>query len=455
VDKGKDEKQLVGEIKVLKERVAKLEKAKAERKKVEEQLRESGKKLSEIIQGSSIPTFVINKEHIITHWNKACENLTSIPAKDVIGHRKQWMIFFPSKRPVMADFVVDNASKEELARYFGTNYRKSTIIDGAYEAEGFFPYLGTGGKGKWIFFTASPLKNVEGKIIGAIETLQDITERKNVEALLRTAYTNLKATQSQLIQAEKMTAIGQLASGVAHEVRNPLAVIMQGVNYLEKKIPSNQKDTMEALNMMKDSVDRAADIVNSLLGFSRTSRSELSPEDINTVLENSLKLVQTRFKFGHIDIVNETKKGLPKVLIDKNKIEQVVINLVLNAVHAMSEKGKITIRSYHKQFKKLRNGLSEEEKYFFKPGEKVVMVEIEDTGVGISEEDLKKIFDPFFTTKSSTGGTGLGLSVSRNIIRMNKALIDVKSEVGKGTNMIITLKTEGGEQDEQKKNIDS
>jgi len=136
----------------------------------------------QIVRGSPIPTFVIDSNHIITHCNKAFENLTGIAAHDLIGTRKQWLAFYPAQRPVMADLIVDNASEEELTRYYGRNYWKSSVTEGGYEAEGFFPALGE--KGRWIFFTAAPLKDEKGRITGAIETLQDISERKWAEQAL-------------------------------------------------------------------------------------------------------------------------------------------------------------------------------------------------------------------------------------------------------------------------------
>jgi len=150
-----------------------------ERKRAEEALRESEERISQIIQENSIATFVIDSNHIITHWNRACENLTGISASEAIGTQKQWSAFYSAKRPVMADLISDGAPEDEMERYYSGEYRKSTLIESAYEAEDFFPSLGE--KGKWLFFTAAPLKNIKGRVIGAIETLQDITERKQAE----------------------------------------------------------------------------------------------------------------------------------------------------------------------------------------------------------------------------------------------------------------------------------
>ena len=150
-----------------------------ERKWAEKMLKESERELSQIVEGNSIPTFVLDKEHRITHWNKSCENLTGISASEVIGTTRQWSPFYPKERLVMADIVVDKVPEEEIAKYYGVKYSKSALIEGAYEAEDFFPQLGE--SGKWLFFTSAPLRDHEGNVVGAIETLQDITERKQAE----------------------------------------------------------------------------------------------------------------------------------------------------------------------------------------------------------------------------------------------------------------------------------
>ena len=262
---------------------------------------------------------------------------------------------------------------------------------------------------------------------------------------LKIAYDELKEMQNKLIQSEKLKAIGQLASGVAHEMRNPLGIIMQGVAYLEQIISPEDKESSETLSMVKESAQRADRIVISLLDFSRAAKLELRLEYIDSILESSLNLVKTELK--KIEVIREKQEDLPKVLVDKNKLTQVFINLFMNAIHAMPEGGKLTIRSFVKHLEERINSLDERLDNSFEAGENVLVVEIGDTGMGISEENLKRIFDPFFTTKSLGKGTGLGLSVSQNIIIMHKGLMEVKSQVQKGTRVIITLripKEEGG-----------
>jgi len=266
--------------------------------------------------------------------------------------------------------------------------------------------------------------------------LHEQTAKRAVE--LKMAYDELKEMQDKLIQSEKLKAIGQLASGVAHEMRNPIGIIMQGVGYLEQIIPPEAKEPRETLSIIKESAQRADRIVISLLDFSKATKLELHPENISSILESSLIMVKTELK--NIEVIREIQENLPKVLVDKNKLTQVFINLFMNAVHAMPEGGKIAIRSFVKQLEEVNNSIDERPGDSFAAGEKVVVVEVEDSGTGISEENLKKIFDPFFTTKGPGKGTGLGLSISRNIIIMHKGLIEVKSQAGKGTRIIITLR---------------
>jgi PAS domain S-box-containing protein len=148
-------------------------------KNIRKELVESERALFQIVQGSTIPTFVINKDHVVTHWNKACEKLTGYSAEEIVGTRRQWAPFRAEKRPIMADLILDQVKEQDVWQYYGTKWRKSALIEGAYEAEEFFPHLGE--DGKWLFFTAAPIKAPDGKFIGAIETLWDKTEDKRAE----------------------------------------------------------------------------------------------------------------------------------------------------------------------------------------------------------------------------------------------------------------------------------
>ena len=186
----------------LEQRIKGLEAKVLEGKQAEEALQESEKRLAQAVQGISIPTFIIDINHTITHWNKACENLTSFSASEMVGTKKQWLAFYSKERPVMADFIVDGAIEEEIAeRYKHIGYNKSVLIEGAYESEDFYPDLGE--KGKWLFFTAAPLRDRQGNIVGVIETLQDITDRKQAEEKIKEYSENLERMVEERTKALK------------------------------------------------------------------------------------------------------------------------------------------------------------------------------------------------------------------------------------------------------------
>ena len=272
-------------------------------------------------------------------------------------------------------------------------------------------------------------QEMESSQLALLNVIEDLIRKRE----------ELEKTQSMLIQAEKLSAIGQIASGVAHEVKNPLGVIIQGVDYLEKSLSQNPQEVKKVLEMMRKNVKRADNIIQLLLNYSKVKRLDIKPDDINSILEEALTLVNQRLKFENIQIIKELNSQ-NKVLVDRPKIEQVFINILLNAVQAIPYKGKIFIRSYDTTAKKVENIFGEEYKKGFEPQEDITIAEVEDTGVGIAEENLKKVFEPFFTTKLATGGTGLGLAVSYRIITLHKGLIKIKSQVGKGTKVIVGLK---------------
>ena len=153
------------------------------RRRAESALRESEAHLAQIVDGMSVATLVIDARHQVTHWNHACEVLTGVTARHMIGSMNQWQAFYPSSRPIMADLVLDGASESAVDRFYHGRFRPSLLVQGGYEAEDFFPHFGEGGR--WLFFTAAPLRNAAGDLVGAIETLQDVSERRRAEEALR------------------------------------------------------------------------------------------------------------------------------------------------------------------------------------------------------------------------------------------------------------------------------
>jgi len=244
----------------------------------------------------------------------------------------------------------------------------------------------------------TPLVSKAGERIGRLLLFDDVTQRERME--------------EQMSQTEKLTSLGLLAAGVAHEVNTPLAVISNYIQMLAKQMPEGDPRQSIIEKIVKQTF-RASEIVNNLLNFSRTGPSALADVDVNRVVEETLSLVAHPLKTSQIQVVKQLGDGLPAVRGSANKLQQVFLNLFLNARDAMPTGGILEVRTA------AHNGSVE--------------IEVADTGNGIPRDHIHKIFDPFFTTKPGGRGTGLGLSVSYGIIKEHAGKIDVRSAPGRGT----------------------
>ncbi len=662
----------------------------------------SERALSQIIEGSTIPTFVLNKDHVVTHWNKALENLTGVQAATMVGTTRPSTPFWGEERPTMADVILDQIGEDEIKKLYGEQWRKSALIEEAYEAEVFFPRLGE--SGKWCWFTAAPIKGPDGTIVGAIETLWDKTEDKKAEEereqhtrelttlcsiytvlnapadldqrinqsvqevmdflaadglciylmeddgkfhlryceglseqvyqkiqaadensviqrvadtnefmiyedlpddcpdeiclleeeklvslayipvsskergafgvirigskepghftrdlknvlelignrigaaienatlqdqyikseekyrtlfnsdphpifilsrntfkildmnqraqdsygyspdeLLRTPFlqlgdendeelaeglnkltenesllftkkrhyrkdgkpffvninisyakygradvilaattdiTEVVEKETQLIQAGKMTTLGVMAAGMAHEINQPLNVIQVCADFFLKMLNRGQKiedDDMRSMaNDIVANVERASGVIKHVRDFARQSEPVRTRVNINDPINDVFKVLGHQLKVHDVDVTLDLDVDIPNILAEHNRLEQVFINLVSNAIDAMDEKDDrpyISDKAKHLTIKSFaENGR--------------VCVKVTDTGIGMSEEVKNKIFEPFYTTKKVGKGTGLGVSISYGIIQDYKGSIDIESEVGKGT----------------------
>jgi signal transduction histidine kinase len=251
----------------------------------------------------------------------------------------------------------------------------------------------------------------------------------------------LRAAQLQLIQSEKLDSVGRMAAGVAHEVKNPLMMILTGIKVLAKRLPEQDEQTRLLLQDMEEAVERADRIIGGLLNYSRDRDLDLASADLNDTIERSAMLVKHDLENAHITLVSNLEQGLPRLQLDEFKMQQVFVNLVSNAIHAIERDGEIRITT---SLEKMTSGalVGHRKTDWFSCGERVVVVRIEDTGPGIPEEYLEKIFDPFFSTKPTGRGTGLGLSVSQQIVEMHGGTIDVGNQDTGGARVTVTLKVD-------------
>jgi len=254
---------------------------------------------------------------------------------------------------------------------------------------------------------------IEGKIHN--------NELGSAMAAINSMCEELKTGHEQLIQSRKLASLGTLTAGVAHELGNPLNNIsMTAQTFLELVDHLSREDHIDYMTKVLDESERIRKIVQNLLDFSRAKEADFTVSDVNKVLTNSLKLVQNMFTVSGIKTHAKLQHNLPPVYIDENKIREVLVNLLTNAIHATSSGDTVFLRTY----------LSESCDR--------ILIEIEDTGKGIPPEFQAHIFDPFFSTKG-TEGTGLGLSISYGIIKEHKGTIHVRSTVGVGTTFTIEL----------------
>lgn len=673
---------------------------------IERDLVEHESTMSQIIQGSTIPIFVINRDHIVTYWNKALENLTGYSADEIVGTNKQWMPFREKERPTMADAILSQFEEGDITRYYGEMWSKSNLIEGAYEAEEFFPNLGE--NGKWTWFTAAPIKRADGEIIGAIETLWDNTEKKKAEqelerynreltalgtiysalsssfkfedrinaaleevkrflsaesiclfllgednlfhlrydigitddfyakyrklekksivydviqsekfmifenlqeggnddiglledeglksltyipmisdkkeafgiirigikhsphfspeekiilelisnrigitirnSMLQEQYirseekyrslfnndpnpifilnrktldifdTNRRAENSygysrdeligmhfpslgdpndeelinglknlskgqsilfskkryfkkggipiyinvtvsyaeyqnydvliaattditesveketQLVQASKMTTLGLMASGMAHEINQPLNVIQVCADYFQKMVKRGEQITHEDLKSlakdMSENVARAAGIIKHVRDFARQSNVIVTKVNINDPIRDVFKVLGHQVKAHQVELTLNLDPDIPHVMAEHNRLEQVFINLVTNAIDALDEK----------EMRPVDDGWTKQLKInsFFENHQ--VIVTVSDNGIGMTKEIMDKIFEPFFTSKEIGKGTGLGVSISHGIVKDYKGDIQVESKIGEGTTFIL------------------
>lgn len=269
------------------------------------------------------------------------------------------------------------------------------------------------------------------KMIGDLRNANEKIQSWNIELekKVEERTNKLRMAREQLIQSEKMASLGVLASSVAHEINNPMQGFLTYIKLMQKILsakeisPKKLDKFKNYLNVMGSEIERLGDMVKNLLVFSRQSKLEIRKSDVNSIIRNSLMLLSNKIRIQNVEVELNFQESIPQIYCDFKQIQQTLMALLINAVEAMPEGGKIIITTKVIDHRK-------------------VEITLTDTGEGIPKENLRNIFDPFFTTKEAAKGTGLGLFVAYGIIKDHKGTIKVESEVGKGTSFIITLQVE-------------
>jgi PAS domain S-box-containing protein len=514
-----------------------------EREDWQEKLLKEKKTIEGIIEGSPIPSFVINNEHNVILWNRACIELTGYSAEEMLGTSDHYKAFYSVKRPLIADLIIDNELADS-SKYYGTKkVKKSEQVLGAYEATDYFENVG--GRGRILYFLAAPISDEKGKIIAAIETLQDISREKemtkslseyaetmqnelieNIELrrriedlynylqtiitslpdkiyeidengiinymssdlkkggtqasdfkgkyfidfvtpgyeeivlskwqdakkgiydsyeieatgkdgrkhnllittspvtgtshfiLVQRDITEFKNLEKELYESQKLSALGQLSAGIAHEIRNPLSSIKMSLQILAKRMNPEGND-LKRFRIAEKEVDHLEMLVSDILAFAKPVEPKKSPIALSKILEQAIALSEKGITDKKIEIQTEYN-DIPLVTVDAHMMADAFLNIIRNAVEVSKEHGKIIV-SLH----------------YFDETRQSVAVEIKDNGSGIDAEDMPHIFNPFFTRKNY--GTGLGLSLVKKIIDIHQGTVDISSKKNEGTKVLVIL----------------
>jgi PAS domain S-box-containing protein len=412
-----------------------------ERKKNQKELKESEEKYRTLMESMNEVVMMIDNQDRIQYVNKKFTETLGYFQEEIIGE-------------IGFKFLYDENQLEVINR---ASFNRSKNIVFPYELS----FAAKSGQKINFLVSAAPMKNSDGDAIGFILAMADITEKKIIERELEkhrlhleflvqqrteelattneelvstneelhnqreeleAVLLNLQETQKQLIQAEKMASLGVLASGVAHEINNPLNFIQGGVygleQYFDENLIEHKDNVRELIKSINIGIDRAANIVTSLNHYNRRNDSKLEPCDIHSIINNCLVILRNQIE-NKIE-VEKKYTSQPFILIgNEGKLHQAILNILSNAVQAIDDKGKIKIKT--------------------KKTNQILEIKISDTGCGISPENLSKIFDPFFTTKEAGKGTGLGLSITYNIFAEHNGSIHIESKTGKGTSVYIKL----------------
>lgn len=295
------------------------------------------------------------------------------------------------------------------------------------------------GEDFWVSESISPVRDPHGNIRHMIVIQEDISSRKRSDEELKEAYKLLKQTQMQLVEAAKFESVGRLSAGVAHEVKNPLAVVIMGLEVLENYVPEKDPMLTSVIDDIRKAVLRADHVVKGLLDFAAPKKARMVLGDPHQVINRALDMMRFDLQKAKIKLDRLYTEEPVKVEMDEAKLEQVFVNIFSNAIQVMPNGGLIRIQSAILNHRTQRNSSGRRLKDVFQNNKRFLAIWIEDSGEGISEAQLEKIFEPFYTTKKTGEGTGLGLSVSRSIVDLHGGSLEAENRSEGGACFTIHL----------------
>jgi two-component system, sporulation sensor kinase A len=369
-----------------------------ERKEAEEILRRSEEHFRSLVENVPDALVVIDKKGVAQYESPSLEHVLGYSPQDFIG-KKVFNFVHPDDLPKVMDEFKVLLKNPGSTRSFNIWYKHKN--------------------GSWCFLECSAKNLLEDKAVaGVVMNVRDITERKYVEEELREAYTQLTETQQELLQSERLAILGKFSSGIAHELRNPLANMSASAQFCISKYKPDEpiKKHLEVILRNSESANR---IIKELLDLAKPSQVSSQLGQIGEVIDKACDLVKTRCEKLRILLHKRWSRRLPLIYFDGERMEKAFLNIILNALDAMPRGGRLSITTYYDSL----NG--------------EVITSFSDTGDGIAQKHLDNIFTPFFTTKKE--GTGLGLCLTQQVINYHKGSISLRSEIGQGTEVIVRL----------------
>jgi len=394
-------------------------------------LREREQMLTSVVEGNPIATFVIDAGHRVLCWNRACAALTGWSRERMLGSTEHWRAFYAARRPVLADLVLDQADAATIARHYGARrIEVSQVAEGAFEAEHFFPDVGAGGR--WIFFTAAPLRDASGAVFGAVETLQDVTERNRAREEIERYRENLEA-QVVARTAELASAneeLSQYAYAVSHDLKAPLRAVRNYADFLREDL-AGRLDAEQAgyLDGIQRALEQGEQLIEDLLDYSHVGESAAVAErlDLGAFLRGLLDGLALEG-----DVVVEMAERWPLVCADRLLLRQVFQNLVTNAV-------------------KFNRSVPRRVRLDWQwCAPRRIEVAVRDNGIGIADRHREQIFRIFqrLHTRSEYPGVGIGLAIVRKALAHLDGAVRVESVPGVGSTFFVALPAEGAPADD-------